>query len=56
MDYFSVERKTYLSAIGEIGGLQSFYLFIGFALMSYFTDIDYHANIVKALFLEKQTD
>lgn len=53
MEYLSVERRSFLSAIGDIGAQQSFYVLIGFTIVSYFADIDYHANIVKALFLEK---
>jgi len=53
MDYHSVERKKYTTAIIEIGGIQAFYLFLGFFVCGYFTEIDFQANLVKELFLEK---
>ncbi len=53
MDYHSVERKKYTTAIIEIGGIQAFYLFLGFFVCGYFTEIEFQANLVKELFLEK---
>jgi hypothetical protein len=47
MDYMSVERNTWIMAIGNVGGLQAFYAFICLAIVSYFTNIDYYTNIVK---------
>lgn len=56
MDYHSVDRKKYTSALCDIGGIQSFWLFFGMMICRYFTKIDYEAKLVKDLYLEKQTD
>jgi hypothetical protein len=56
IDYWTIERATYILALGNVGGLQSFYAFLILAMIDYFINIDYMANIIKQLFLEKQTD
>ena len=52
----SFSRFSWVKVIGTVGGLERFAsMFILFAL-NYFTEIDYIAEFVKELFLEKQTN
>jgi len=46
----------WLNEIGILGGIFSFYKSIIAVFLGYFIDIDYHASVIKKIFLEEQTD
>lgn len=45
-----------IDAISAIGGVAGFYGSVIIAIFSAFTEIDYLTEIIKRLFLEKQTN
>jgi len=46
----------WMNEIGVLGGIASFYSSIIFVIVGYFAEIDYHATVIKKLFLEEQSD
>jgi len=60
VDYFQnlvlINRMDWMNEIGILGGIASFYASIIVVIVGYFADIDYHATVIKKLFLEEQSD
>ena len=49
----SFSRYDWIKVIGTVGGVERFYGMIIMMLIGYFTEIDYKAEFIKNLFLEK---
>jgi hypothetical protein len=53
MQQVTISRYDWLKAVGTVGGVERAATAIILMLLSYFTRIDYLAEFVKELFLEK---
>ena len=42
-----------MNEIGTVGGIAGFYASVIMYIVSYFAEIDYFAEVIKALFLEE---
>ena len=52
----SFSHFSWVKVIGTVGGLERFASMFILFVLNYFTEIDYIAEFVKKLFLEKQTN
>ena len=49
----SFSRHDWIKVIGTVGGVERFYGMFIMMVIGYFTEIDYMAEFIKSLFLEK---
>jgi hypothetical protein len=49
----SFSRYQFVNALAKVGGVMNFYTLIIMMALAHFTEIDYIASFIKALFLEK---
>jgi len=51
-NYIQINRVDWMNQIGIVGGIAGFYTSCLAIVVGYFTEIDYHATVIKKLFLE----